>query len=204
MVLDVEGGWNSFWNCPHSLGPNLWQSKIFNSKSCTETREWSGYGASWVIELCCRNRDSWVEFSITTTSTFFFFFGVFVFLGEIKNVGMLGEDLGIWRWFSWIIFLLVENYVWDFSGYWNLVEMLLLLLGKRGTKDIVYVWWLWVCGWLLAGCLTLGFDCTYYYSCQYYTICDTYHIVYEKFCIVSMYRKCSLIVRYSVCIGWIV
>ena len=26
---------------------------------------------------------------------FFFFFGCFVFLGEIKNVGMLGEDLGI-------------------------------------------------------------------------------------------------------------
>ena len=26
---------------------------------------------------------------------FFFFFGVFVVLGEIKNVGMLGEDLGI-------------------------------------------------------------------------------------------------------------
>ena len=68
-----------------------------------------------------------------------FLFGVFVFLGEIKNVGMLGKDLGIWRWFSWVIFLLVENYVWDFSGYWNLVEML-LLLGKRGTKDIVYVW----------------------------------------------------------------
>ena len=42
---------------------------------------------------------------------FFFFFGVFFLLGEIKNVGMLGEDLGIWRWFSWIIFLLVENYV---------------------------------------------------------------------------------------------
>ena len=71
---------------------------------------------------------------------FFFFFGVFVFLGEIKNVGMLGEVLGIWRWFSWIIFLLVENYVWDFSGYWNLVEMLLLLLGKREPKNIVYVW----------------------------------------------------------------
>ena len=40
-----------------------------------------------------------------------FLFGVFVFLGEIKNVGMLGKDLGIWRWFSWVIFLLVENYV---------------------------------------------------------------------------------------------
>ena len=126
----------------------------------------------------------------------FFFFVVFVFLGEIKNVGMLGEDLGIWRWFSWVIFFIGWELCLGFFGIVEFSGNVVVVVGEKGNEGHR--------GWLLAGCLTLGFDYTHYHSCQYYTIRDTYHIVHKKFRIVSTYRKCSWIVQYSVYIVWIV